>query len=180
VSEYDYLRGLARSMEAPFVFDVTVVCGPTGDRSPLVEQLSEQEIASFFRELAKEAAPRAGGNLVPGEPFCSAGRSTARITPSGDVTPCVAIPTVVGSLRESSLTELWRSPALDELRSLTLEDLPACRDCPLREVCLRCPGQALVEAGGLTAPCAAACRVARAYVSVAGAVARRPGTEGAE
>lgn len=50
--------------------------------------------------------------LVPGEERrnylgCGAGRLVARILPDGRVTPCVFLPTVIGSLRERRFADLW-------------------------------------------------------------------------
>lgn len=164
--ELAWVREFAESTGAGLVFDTTVVCRPSGDRTPLAEQLSDEEVADVIR-LASGGKPiPPGGNLLPGVPICSAGRSTARLTPSGRLTPCVAIPEAVGSLRERPFSELWRSPALERPRSIRLEDLPECRECDLRAFCVRCPGQALVEEGDITAPSRAACRMARIFAAL--------------
>jgi len=143
------------------VFDTTMVCRQSGDRAPLEEQLPDEEIAALLAGLAAGRPFPPGGNLRPGEPFCSAGRSAARLTPSGRVTPCVALPGAAGSVRETSFADIWRSEAFEPLRRLRLEDLPRCRDCELRDWCVRCPGLALVDDGDVTGPSAAACRLAR-------------------
>jgi radical SAM protein with 4Fe4S-binding SPASM domain len=179
--ELAWVREFAESIGAGLVFDTTVVCRPSGDRTPLAEQLSDEEVADVIRLASGGPVGRdrqmsgrrgkpipPGGNLLPGVPVCSAGRSTARLTPSGRLTPCVAIPEAVGSLRERPFSELWRSPVLEKLRSIRLEDLPECRDCDLRAFCVRCPGQALVEEGDITAPSRAACRMARIFAMLTG------------
>ncbi len=177
LDEVAAVRELARSVDAELVFDTTLVCRPSGDRTPLDEQLDEGEIVRLMREALKGTAPdvasaKGGGNLEPGVPFCSAGRSTARITPAGELTPCVAIPTAAGSLKGSSFAELWNSSAFKRLRAMRLADLPECRECDLREWCVRCPGQALIEDGDVAGPSSAACAAAR--------IVRRLADEGME
>ncbi len=165
--ELGYVRALAESIGAPLVFDTTMVCRQSGDRTPLEEQLSEDDIAAVLKEISGGSAFPEGTNLEPDRPFCSAGRSTARVTPSGLVTPCVALPGVVGSLRDGSFLDIWKGEALDEIRRLRLDDLPRCRECDVRRWCVRCPGLALVEDGSLTGPSTAACRTARIYAALA-------------
>lgn len=43
---------------------------------------------------------------------CGAGRLVARICPDGAVTPCVFLPTVIGSLREQPFEEMWAGSGL--------------------------------------------------------------------
>ena len=166
LAELQAVKDLASSLGAGFVFDATIVCRPSGDRTPLAEQVSDAELRALMRELYEGRAAPKGGNLEGGEPFCSAGRSTMRITPSGEVTPCVAIPTSVGSLRVRPLAEIWRGPELERIRAMRLADLPECRECELMEWCTRCPGQALIEDGDLCGPSSSACRLARIFAEL--------------
>ncbi len=166
LGEFRRVKDLAASLGASFVFDATIVCRPSGDRTPLAEQVTDADLLTLMRELYEGRPVPKGGNLEGGEPFCSAARSTMRITPSGEVTPCVAIPTTPGSLRERPFAELWRAPELERIRSMRLEDLPACRGCDVIGWCTRCPGQALVEDGDIAGHSSAACRLARIFATL--------------
>jgi len=166
--ELSCVRALAREFGAGLVVDVTVVPSASGGSAPLAEQLPEEEMLAVLRELSGGRPVPGGGNLEPLSPLCSAGRSTARLTPSGMVTPCVAIGEAAGSLRRSSFAEIWRSPRLERLRAMRLDDLPACRACGLRGHCVRCPGLALAETGDIAAASPAACRLARVLAALSG------------
>lgn len=51
---------------------------------------------------------------------CGAGRLLARICPDGTVTPCVFLPTVIGSLREKTFQSIWKdSTLLSDFRQRT-------------------------------------------------------------
>ncbi|MHC5058809.1 MAG: radical SAM protein [Planctomycetota bacterium] len=167
LAELGDVKDLASSLGAGFVFDATIVCRPSGDRTPLGEQVTDADLFALMRELYEGRDVPKGSNLEGNEPFCSAARGTMRITPSGDVTPCVAIPTSVGSLKGSALAEVWRSPELERFRAMRLADLPECRECEIMEWCTRCPGQALVEDGDIRGPSSAACRLARIFATLA-------------
>lgn len=166
LAELRDVKDLAASLGASFVFDATIVCRPSGDRTPLAEQVSDADLLTLMRELYEGRAVPKGGNLEGGEPFCSAARGTMRITPTGDVTPCVAIPTSAGSLKGRPFAELWGSPEFERIRAMRLSDLPACRECDVLEWCTRCPGQALVEDGDLAGRSSAACRLARIFATL--------------
>jgi radical SAM protein with 4Fe4S-binding SPASM domain len=166
LAELQDVKDLASSLGAGFVFDATIVCRPSGDRTPLAEQVTDADLLALMRDLYEGRAAPKGGNLEGDEPFCSAGRSTMRITPSGHVTPCVAIPTSVGSLVDHPLAEIWRAPELERIRAMRLTDLPECRGCDVLAWCTRCPGQALVEDGDLAGRSSAACRLARVFAEL--------------
>lgn len=63
---------------------------------------------------------------------CLAGVAYVSIDPWGNLRPCAHSPTVIGSLRERSLAELWHSPEMDAWRAL----MPAeCTTCAAYSVC---------------------------------------------
>jgi hypothetical protein len=49
-------------------------------------------------------------------------------------------------VRRQSFLDIWRhSPAMSEVRSVRLRDLPMCAPCSHIASCSRCPGLALME-----------------------------------
>ena len=85
------------------------------------------------------------------------------IDPSGNVFPCVSVRSKAGNVRERSLREIWeQSPVWARLNSITLNELPVCRTCELRNLCVRCHGTAQNEQGDLLAPSLVNCREALA------------------
>jgi radical SAM protein with 4Fe4S-binding SPASM domain len=54
----------------------------------------------------------------------------ARILPDGKVTPCIYLPTAIGSLRERTFSEIWqRSELLRDLRRRDRNYTGNCKDC---------------------------------------------------
>ncbi len=78
---------------------------------------------------------------------CQAGTGQGAITATGDVLPCVVLPTPVGNVRERSFAEIWtESPVLRRLRAR--ENLRGlCGSCALRESCGGCRGVAWASTG---------------------------------
>jgi len=57
---------------------------------------------------------------------CLAGVAYASIDPWGNVRPCAHSPTVIGSLHEASMAELWHSEAMDAWRALMPQECTTC------------------------------------------------------
>lgn len=81
---------------------------------------------------------------------CLAGTRYCRITPSGDVTPCPYLPTVVGNVRSDGFRAIWRSsPELVRLRAPRLGG--KCGRCRFSQgddpVCVGCRARALALTG---------------------------------
>lgn len=79
---------------------------------------------------------------------CRAGRSASHVLPDGTVYPCNYLHLPVGNLTEETLTDIWDSPAVAEVRSATGAVPPSCRECHLVPLCVdRCPGHAHAQYG---------------------------------
>jgi radical SAM protein with 4Fe4S-binding SPASM domain len=104
----------------------------------------------------------AGRVVSPDQHTCGMASSALVIDPYGDVFPCVQTRIVAGNVREQSLQTIWQSETLCNLARLTLNELPVCRTCELRNLCVRCHGLAQVEDGDLRGPASVNCREALA------------------
>ena len=83
---------------------------------------------------------------------CSAGHTACYVSPYGDVYPCVQFPLPSGNVRRTKFVDIWRhSPQLNEVRSITLRDMPSCSQCAHGGTCTRCPGLAYLE-GNMRGP----------------------------
>jgi radical SAM protein with 4Fe4S-binding SPASM domain len=82
---------------------------------------------------------------------CPAGTHYMGIRPNGDVTPCPYLPVFAGTLRNSSLPDLWTSSALftDIRRRTSLGG--RCGDCELNAQCGGCRARAYGMTGDLMA-----------------------------
>jgi len=82
---------------------------------------------------------------------CPAGTHYMGIRPNGDVTPCPYLPVFAGTLRSSTLSELWTSSALftDIRRRTSLGG--RCGDCEMNGQCGGCRARAYGMTGDLMA-----------------------------
>jgi AdoMet-dependent heme synthase len=79
---------------------------------------------------------------------CGAGRFVARILPDGTVTPCVFLPTPIGSLREHSFAEIWeKSTLMSQFRNRD-EISGNCGACDHLHNCGGCRAVAYSYSGG--------------------------------
>ena len=160
VSELDKLIRLANKLGAAFKFDATIYPKSNGDKTPLAYQIYGKDLRRLialqgFKKLSEQELRK---TIMP----CQAGHTSCRISPTGDVFPCVLLPLKLGSLREKSFHEIWNSsPRLNELRSLKKIELPRCANCSLINYCSRCPGLSYLEEGDISLPSSYNCTVAK-------------------
>ncbi|MEK6539125.1 MAG: radical SAM protein [Deltaproteobacteria bacterium] len=103
--------------------------------------------APHFLRIAHKLNPES--QLLKGATSgCIAGTGYFRITPEGDVTPCPYMPTKVGNLTRSSLSQIWTtSPVFQSLRNPSYEG--RCRDCEFSDICGGCRARALSATSNL-------------------------------
>ena len=81
--------------------------------------------------------------------------------------PPIYMPGLNRELYPGQIGQGMEATRIERIRDMRLADLPECRGCEFIEWCTRCPGQALVEDGSLTGRSSAACRLARAFATLA-------------
>jgi len=80
---------------------------------------------------------------------CGAGRLVARICPDGTVTPCVFLPTAIGSFRSEPFESMWsRSPLLEQFRERSHNIHGNCGECRYLSSCGGCRAVAFAYSGG--------------------------------
>ncbi len=80
---------------------------------------------------------------------CGAGRLVARIRPDGEVTPCVFLPTAIGSVRDRFFADMWqRSPLLRAFRDRTGFISGNCGSCTFLDTCGGCRAVAFAYSKG--------------------------------
>ena len=162
--EVSQLEGLfAHRPRVRFLSDV-LIHGRDDGTSPAFLRTSARQMDDYFAEKVARSSPAEVREQVhrlavlpPEESYasqrpCGAGRTFASIQPNGDVLGCVHIPgRPLGNLRESSFSSLWlSSPAVEELRALSVARFAECAGCEYRHVCARCPALSLSQTGSLT------------------------------
>jgi len=160
VTDYAGVRALAAELGAQFTMDPTITPMMDGDRSILDLNVDEAALREVFRNeslvgarIEEFCAPPQGPDadqldMLP----CSAGHTACYVSPYGDVYPCVQFPLPSGNVRSTKFVDIWRdSPQLNEVRSITLRDMPTCSKCTHGGTCSRCPGLAYLE-GNMRGP----------------------------
>lgn len=137
---------------------------PAG-RGPLALALAPKELKQVLEEWIELRKTYKGrmeviwhdcrvGMLVPQEEKreyvgCGAGRLVARILPDGTVTPCVFLPTKIGSFRDDNFRDMWsRSLLLEQFRSRSGHISGNCGACEYLATCGGCRAVAYAYSGG--------------------------------
>lgn len=78
---------------------------------------------------------------------CQAGIGQGCIGPTGDVSPCVMLPIMVGNVRESSFADVWQNAPLINSLKRRSELKGACSSCPFIHKCGGCRAVAYAYTG---------------------------------
>ena len=71
--------------------------------------------------------------------ICPVCLSSICVAHNGDVYPCEGWQSYkLGNINNSSLSQIWDGPRVNELRALSYDDFPKCRICPDKEFCSIC------------------------------------------
>jgi radical SAM protein with 4Fe4S-binding SPASM domain len=156
------LKALAQELGAQFRYDITITPQDTGGLAPLQHRLTYDDLVWLFRAEI-EPSVWVQRNVTNATRPCAIALNAIALDPYGNVSPCVQLRARAGNVRAQSLREIWtQSPIWKQLGNLTLGELPVCRTCELRTLCVRCHGLAQMEDGDLRAPARVNCREALA------------------
>jgi radical SAM protein with 4Fe4S-binding SPASM domain len=159
ISDYPAVKALAAELGVEFTMDPTVTPMMDGDRSILNLNVEEGSLRQVFRDeslvgnIEEFCAPPSGvdEDALDSLP-CSAGHTACYVSPYGDLYPCVQFPLPSGNVRHRKFLDIWQnSTQLNEVRSITLRDMPSCSKCTHGATCTRCPGLAYME-GNMRGP----------------------------
>jgi len=163
--EHPKLTQLAKDLGVSCRSDTLIFPRNDGDKTPLEQRLSDEELVSAYKMLGKPVLQEKAVVVAPQErSICGAGHATCSISPYGDVYPCVQFFLKFGNIREKSFKDIWfDSEAAREWRTLnTFADLPVCRNCSIIGDCMRCPALISLEEGSYLDAGRENCRCARA------------------
>lgn len=134
---------------------VPVGCGKEIESEAMLDADDNEEVLGQIRALSQEfpiqirptCAPQYARLVEDGSySGCLAGTGTFFISAQGDVYPCGYLPLKAGSLRESSVSDIWNgSPIFISLRRNNLKD--ACGSCYLKNKCRGCRARAFGMSG---------------------------------
>jgi radical SAM protein with 4Fe4S-binding SPASM domain len=167
-ADYSGVQALAAEVGAQFTIDPTITPMMDGDRSILNLNIERDQLQQVFRDAsilgaspeefcAPPDGPLAAEDAMETLP-CSAGHTFCYVSPYGDVYPCVQFPLPTGNVRTTPFLDIWKhSPQMNEVRSITMNDLPVCSTCSHGGgSCTRCPGLAYME-GNMRGPSSQDC-----------------------
>jgi radical SAM protein with 4Fe4S-binding SPASM domain len=157
-------QALARELGIAYTLDPTVTPMLDGNTSNLYLRVEDDNLDQLFadpelvgnvEEYCKPPAP-VDEDALEGY-SCSAGHTACYISPYGDVFPCVQFPLPTGNVRRQKFADIWyRSPQMQEVRSIKIKDLTVCSSCSHAGTCSRCPGLAYME-GSMRGPSTTDC-----------------------
>jgi radical SAM protein with 4Fe4S-binding SPASM domain len=189
VSGYADCRKLAKSLGASLIMDTNVSPNVDGRKSPIHLNPTFDalvELAMVPDSPTTVVYKTHTQNLERSNHVCGAGTKTISINPEGEVSPCTAMPWVVGTARDGKLAELWHAAiarrgesrqarittTTNKLRDLANWQAVTLRDfdeCGTHERCKWCdeicPGDALVLTGNPLAPVEHRCKAAAARMT---------------
>jgi radical SAM protein with 4Fe4S-binding SPASM domain len=166
--DYSGVQALAAEVGAKYTVDPTITPMMDGDRSILNLNIERAELEQVFRDASllgtsvEEFCAPPAGPLTQEDAMetlpCSASHTFCYVSPYGDVYPCVQFPLPTGNVRTTRFIDIWKhSPQMNEVRSITMNDLPVCSTCSHGGgSCTRCPGLAYME-GNMRGPSSQDC-----------------------
>jgi len=175
--DYAGVRALADEIGAQFTIDPTITPMMDGDRSILKLNLERAQLEQVLRDPSLHGARPEEYCAPPAGPLsqedamdtlpCSASHTFCYVSPYGDVYPCVQFPLPTGNVRTTRFIDIWKhSPQMNEVRSITMNDLPVCSTCSHGGgSCTRCPGLAYME-GNMRGPSSQDCEKSYARTGV--------------
>ena len=167
-ADYAGVRALAGEIGAQFTIDPTITPMMDGDRSIMDLNIDRAQLeqvlgdASLYGASPEEYCAPPAGPLSQSDAMdtlpCSASHTFCYVSPYGDVYPCVQFPLPTGNVRVTKFIDIWKySPQMNEVRSITMNDLPVCSTCSHGGgSCSRCPGLAYME-GNMRGPSSQDC-----------------------
>jgi len=182
--EWEELESFAKELGVRISFDTMISAGNDGAKFPLALNLDFEQIV--------EISNTPGSPLYPGDEstnwgamnkpmdreVCGAGVSMLSMSPTGEISPCVALPLTVGDIRSGqSVSEIWaerklnseiqynpdkptRIQNLGDWRSVKLGSYAECGTHERCKWCHKCPGAGLNETGDVLLPSRVQCKIA--------------------
>jgi radical SAM protein with 4Fe4S-binding SPASM domain len=143
--EFVILQKMADETGSLFECDCFVLPHEKGTVSPF--SLSKDQYGLFLKKIKAGAFSCTSKRDINARLHCDAGRSSAGISPSGDVVACIQLPIVFGSIKKSSFSAAWNSPQANLFRAQEKKLAHSCTSCIIRQFCSRCHGLAFLESG---------------------------------
>lgn len=198
IQGHELTKDLGISLKADISVDLSIFPKLNGEPSPL--SLQVDNYGELVALAAKQDSPiysgdykkmtSHGSRLEKDKSVCNAGQFSLTINPTGEVSPCLLLPMMVGSVREIGLRTIWQdglkantvkeeqlenkavgylndSNLLGKWLDVKVKDLRECGTHEYCELCAVCPGKSLLETGDLLGASPSNCRLACARFEAA-------------
>ena len=155
------VKQLAEKIQASSIADISLIPTIEGDKKTMQFVLKEDDLFALYTDINSplyigDNFKKIPYNDIKEQTPCLAGLTSLCINPKGDVTICVSMPYLVGSLSETSLYEIWNS-AMDknedsklyQWQQIKISDLKECFKEDYCQFCHYCPGMGYLENGYL-------------------------------
>lgn len=138
------------AMAVHYFILVPVGCGKETQAESMLDADDNEEVLGLMKTLSQEFAIQIRPTCAPqyarfvedgSYSGCLAGTGTFFISSEGDVHPCGYLPAKAGSLRESTVGDIWENASVfNNLRENNLKG--ACSSCYLKDKCRGCRARA--------------------------------------
>ena len=173
VKELPKVFEFAKKNNYAFTFDELLFVTDSGSRQPLMytvypEQMKYIEeyrlkLSSGDRIWVDQSVEKRSKSRV----MCTAGRSTAAVTPDGDLLPCIVWRYKIGNLKNTHFKVLWeKSKKIKEILDIKDKNFVKCNKCKLKAYCRVCPGMNEAETGNPFIPSLQKCMLTKIKTEV--------------
>ncbi|MFH1904699.1 MAG: radical SAM protein [bacterium] len=162
--EIIHIKKLCEDMKLEYIFDTMIFPKDDGSTAPLRLRLNNRDLHSFFSAMNKNDRTSFSSEQIHYRKFdtCAAARSIFAISPDGKIYPCIAFKIEAGNINKERFKDIWRnSSVLNDIRAMSIKDIPECSGCDLNNECLRCPGLSYIEHGNFKTAPKELCRITK-------------------
>lgn len=170
---YYMVADIAKESGAQPQFEINITESNDGDICAKQLRLTEEQLQVVLRDknlslyVGKEVLNY--GNIPINKQIkaCKAGSNSFCIAPNGDVKPCCAFPMNFINLKDTPLTNIFKSHSYQEWLNSIVEQYKGCGDFPYCGYCSLCSGCNYVEHGDFRKPAETNCYMAKIRYNLA-------------
>lgn len=154
---YDYkeIQKFCKERKIETIFTPVVTIRNDGDTSPINFRIEHKQLETLFKDTSLGLLVKKNDNLD--NFICNKIRYSIFIDSNGYVYPCDTFSHKYGNVYEKSISEIWNSKDMKEIRNLKIKDVYGCRNCNKIEYCYKCPGISQLENGSIKEKSSLAC-----------------------
>ena len=162
----DWVRAQNRPAQLRFVPNSLVMPRSDGSWEPCQYNVDPVQATKLLLMQGVKTSESLGDLVVSEDmaqqqkaPLCGAGLTALHVEANGQVRPCMALPEVVGDIRQESLQDVWQRMQKKRQTQgyLSIEDFSECQSCAYKRECRPCQALSVAEHGRLDKPSYLSC-----------------------